>query len=202
MKWRWQNECHFSHAQYCSAIQHLSSLDQITREQSCLRTWQAGPRSNYIRHFRKKTNFSSISFWMNSNSGNVTLLFLSMPLVYLVFATSAFCFVSTNFWVLVEIASEMHWTFVCSLQIHTSFFMLLLLCQILLSLVSFILLVSVSTDLSRNNLNYLQLLLVVGRKNWTALQEVSYLTFKMRFTSLFWHTWSVHFSIIHLHLCC
>lgn len=51
-------------------------LDCITGEWSCLQTWQTGPHSNCIRHFGKKTNFSSMSLWMNFNSGNVILLFL------------------------------------------------------------------------------------------------------------------------------
>ena len=55
-------------------------LDWITGEQSCLQTWKTCSHSNYIRRFGRKTKFSPISFWMNSNSGNVTLLFLSMPL--------------------------------------------------------------------------------------------------------------------------
>lgn len=51
--------------------------------------------------------------------------------------------------------------------IHTSFLKLLLLCQILLSLLSCILLVSLSTDLPRNNLNHLQFFFFVeGKKNW------------------------------------
>lgn len=57
-------------------------------------------------------------------------------------------------------------------------FKLLLLCQILLSLLSFVLLVSLCTDLSQNNLNFLQFLLVEGekigqlnRKYFTSLTE-------------------------------
>lgn len=40
----------------------------------------------------------------------------------------------------------MDWMFVCSLQIHTSFVKLLLLCQILISLLSFIYLISIPVN--------------------------------------------------------